>query len=63
MKMSKEDFYRIYRSVYKPLLNNIEEQFNSGRPIELDRKDFLDLCYLKDDLEDFIPELKEEQND
>lgn len=60
MKMSKEDFYRIYRSVYKPLLNNIEEQFNSGRPIELDRKDFLDLCYLKDDLEDFIPELKEE---
>lgn len=63
MKMSKEDFIHIYRNVYEPLLNNIEEQFNSGRPIELDRKDFLDLCYLKDDLEDFIPELKEEQND
>ena len=63
MKMSKEDFIHIYRNVYEPLLNNIEEQFNSGRPIELDRKDFLDLCCLKDDLEDFIPELKEEQND
>lgn len=63
MQMSKEDFIHIYRNAYEPLLNNIEEQFNSGRPIELDRKDFLDLCYLKDDLEDFIPELKEEQND
>lgn len=63
MRINKEGFIDLYRNVYKPLLNNIEEQFSSGRPIELDRKDFLDLCYLKDDLEDFIPELKEAQND
>ena len=31
--------------------------------MKMSKEDFLDLCYLKDDLEDFIPELKEEQND
>lgn len=58
--MTKENFTSYYRYHYKPILEYIQKQIDNGEVVELDLKDLRLLAYLKDDLEDVVPELKNE---
>jgi hypothetical protein len=58
--MTKENFTGYYQYHYKPILEYIQKQVDNGEVVELDPKDWRLLAYLKDDLEDVIPELKDE---